>query len=112
MVDCLQYLNIPYPDGDDSQDIVQSSVHDDLDITSGFVDPLSIIQDTPRDPDFLTVGTSLQTSNFNLEMLGQDGDDTRWLPEATAPSTQPQSRQVPDHQSATNLSGHESESQW
>lgn len=110
MVDYLQYLNIPYLDGEGSQDIVQDAVHHDLDVESGLVDPLSIIQDTPRDPEFLTVGTFLQTSNFDLEMLGQHIDDTNWLPEATTSDIQPQ--QAPDHQSATNVSGPESESQW
>jgi hypothetical protein len=86
-------------------------VHDGLD-TSGFIDPLSIIQDTPRDPDFLTVGTPLQTINSKLEMLGQESDDTRWLPEASASDIQPQSYQVTDHQPATNVSDQESESQW
>jgi hypothetical protein len=108
----FQYLNIPYPDGDGSQDIVQSFAHDDLDTTRGYADPLSIIQDTPRDPDFLTVGALLQTSNFNFEMLGQHGDDTRWLPEATESDTQPQFHQAPHRQSATNASEHESDYQW
>lgn len=114
MADYLRYLNIPYLDGEVSQDIVQASVHDDddLDITSGFVDPLSIIQNTPRDPDFLTVGTSWRTNNFNSEMLGQDSDGTNWLPEFTASDKQSQSHQVPDHPSASNISGHEIESQW
>lgn len=113
MADYLRYLNIPYLDGDISQGYVQASVHDDdLDVTNGFVDPLSIIQDNPRDPDFLTVGTSWRTNNFNSEMLGQDSDGTNWLPEVTASDTQSQSHQIPDHQSITNVSGREIESQW
>ncbi|KAM0224094.1 hypothetical protein ACHAQD_002459 [Fusarium lateritium] len=107
--DCLQYLNIPYL-ADGSQDIAQGFAHDDIDILSDFVDPLSIIQDTPRDPNFLTVGTLLQTSNSNLEMLEQDGDDTRWLTEATASNTQPQSHQVPDRQLAIGVSEDERKS--
>ncbi|CAJ0546543.1 Ff.00g011700.m01.CDS01 [Fusarium sp. VM40] len=110
--DYLRYFNIPYADGYGSQDNVQSFVHDDLDLSSSFFDPLRITQDTPRDPDFLQVGHLLQTNNFNLEMLDQDSDDTRRLPETTASDTQPQSHQTQYRQSATNISGHESETQW
>ncbi|KIL93728.1 hypothetical protein FAVG1_02289 [Fusarium avenaceum] len=107
--DYLQYLNIPYGDGYGSQENVQSFVHDNLELPSSFFDPPRVTQDTPQDPDFSHL---LQTSNFNLEMLDQDSDDTRRLPETTASDTQPQSHQTQYRQSATNISGHESETQW